>query len=91
MTLTEGVLMKKLLTLTLTMGILFSEEKSDSLGNKLPLVPTRTISFKTTEGTWMSLDVSPDGRFIIFDLLGDIYTIPFRGGKAKLDYLRNPF
>lgn len=83
MTLIEGVLMKKLLTLTLTMGILFSEEKSDSLGNKLPLVPTRTISFKTTEGTWMSLDVSPDGRFIIFDLLGDIYTIPFRGGKAN--------
>ena len=51
--------------------------------NQLPLDPTRKISFTTNEGTWMSLDISPDGRTIIFDLLGDLYTIPFRGGKAK--------
>ncbi len=30
----------------------------------------------------MSLDVSPDGKEIAFDLLGDIYTIPFAGGEA---------
>jgi imidazolonepropionase-like amidohydrolase/Tol biopolymer transport system component len=36
-----------------------------------------------TEGTWMSLDVSPDGLHIAFDLLGDIYQIPFQGGSAK--------
>ncbi len=64
-------------------GIGIAEEKVDSLGNKLPLKPTRTISFNTTEGTWMSLDVSPDGRNIMFDLVGDIYTIPFRGGEAS--------
>ncbi|MDP6033272.1 MAG: amidohydrolase, partial [Candidatus Marinimicrobia bacterium] len=75
--------MKKLLTLTLTMGLLFAEEKADSLGNNLPLEPTRTISFTTDEGTWMSLDVSPDGKSIIFDLVGDLYSIPFRGGEAK--------
>jgi formylglycine-generating enzyme required for sulfatase activity/Tol biopolymer transport system component len=46
--------------------------------------PYRDISFTTTEGTWMSLDVSPDGRTIVFDLLGDIYTIPATGGDAKL-------
>jgi Tol biopolymer transport system component len=30
----------------------------------------------------MSLDVSPDGQKIVFDLLGDLYTIPITGGKA---------
>ena len=39
-------------------------------------------NFKTTEGTWMNLDVSPDGSKIVFDLLGDIYIMPFSGGKA---------
>lgn len=39
-------------------------------------------SFATTEGTWLSVDVSPNGRTIIFDLLGDIYTIPAAGGPA---------
>ena len=36
------------------------------------------------EGTWMSLDVSPDGKQIVFDMLGDIYTLPIGGGEAKL-------
>ncbi len=36
-----------------------------------------------TEGTWMSLDVSPDGKQIVFDLLGDIYIMPITGGEAK--------
>ena len=35
-----------------------------------------TFNLKTTEGTWMNLDVSPDGKTIVFDLLGDIYTMP---------------
>ena len=38
--------------------------------------------FSTDEGTWMNLDVSPDGKTIVFDLLGDIYTMPITGGKA---------
>lgn len=48
----------------------------------LPLATTRTVGFTTSEGTWMSLDVSPDGRTIVFDLLGDLYTIPVTGGAA---------
>ncbi|MBT8086034.1 MAG: hypothetical protein KJN72_12475, partial [Woeseia sp.] len=43
--------------------------------NNIPGTP-RDISIDTTSGTWMSLDVSPDGRTIAFDLLGDIYTLP---------------
>lgn len=43
----------------------------------------RSVKINTTEGTWMSLDVSPDGKTIAFDLLGDIYTMPASGGTAK--------
>lgn len=43
----------------------------------------REIDINVTEGTWMSLDVSPDGKTIAFDLLGDIYTMPATGGRAK--------
>lgn len=47
-----------------------------------PHGPADTLRFTATEGTWMSCDVSPDGRSIVFDLLGDIYTMPVTGGKA---------
>jgi len=50
--------------------------------NALPIQPVRTLSFTTDEGTWISLDVSPDGGTIVFDLLGDLYTIPIEGGAA---------
>lgn len=50
----------------------------------LPLQPDRKIEFTTDEGTWLSLGVSPDGKTIVFELLGDIYTLPIEGGTAKL-------
>ena len=46
--------------------------------------PTETLSFQTDEGTWMNLDVSPDGRHIVFDLLGNIYKMDIGGGEAEL-------
>lgn len=48
----------------------------------LPLKPQRSIRFTTTEATWTSLDVSPDGKTIVFDLMGDLYTVPMSGGQA---------
>ncbi|WP_235925568.1 amidohydrolase family protein [Pontibacter burrus] len=53
------------------------EEKKD-----LPLEGARKIDINTTEGSWLSLDVSPDGKQIIFDMLGDLYLMPITGGKA---------
>ncbi len=41
------------------------------------------IEIDTTSGTWMSLDVSPDGERIVFDLLGDLYLLPIAGGDAE--------
>ena len=56
----------------------------DTLTTKeLPLKPARKISFTTEEGTWLSVDVSPDGKHIIFDMMGDLYRIPVSGGKAE--------
>ncbi|WP_448698152.1 amidohydrolase family protein [Mucilaginibacter sp. AW1-3] len=48
----------------------------------LPIKPTRTISFSTREGTYMDVDVSPDGKTLVFDILGDLYTVAVTGGKA---------
>src|SRR5438093_6133004 len=44
---------------------------------------TRDIDFSTTEGTWMSVDLSPDSRWIVFDLLAHIYRVPAGGGEAQ--------
>jgi imidazolonepropionase-like amidohydrolase/Tol biopolymer transport system component len=43
----------------------------------------REIAIDTRSGSWMSIDVSPDGRTIAFDMLGDIYALPIEGGEAK--------
>ena len=48
----------------------------------LPLITNRTMSFTTSEGTWMSLDLARDGKTIVFELLGDLYTLPVGGGEA---------
>jgi len=47
-----------------------------------PNPSAHVVAFETSQGTAMNLDVSPDGRTIVFDLLGDIYTLPITGGDA---------
>jgi Tol biopolymer transport system component/imidazolonepropionase-like amidohydrolase len=44
--------------------------------------PVKTVRFSTDEGTWMDLDVSPDGQTIAFSMIGDLYTLPIAGGTA---------
>jgi Tol biopolymer transport system component/imidazolonepropionase-like amidohydrolase len=60
-----------------------STKKDKKKREFLPLEAGRKIKIKSTEGSWMSVDVSPDGKTIVFDLLGDLYLLPFAGGKAK--------
>lgn len=52
-------------------------------GQILPLQATRHIAFETDEGTWMSVDLSPDGKRLVFDLLGDLYSMDVTGGQAR--------
>jgi Tol biopolymer transport system component len=73
-----------LLALTAAMaGAQAPSARPDSASRKpLPLTASRKVSFTTSKASWMSLDVSPDGKTIVFDMLGDLYTVPIAGGKA---------
>lgn len=53
-----------------------------SVAQTMPEPVSTTVSFETSEGTFMSVDVSPDGEALVFDLLGDVYQLPFAGGEA---------
>lgn len=64
-------------------AVVFANAVAQESGQGLPLQPTRHIAFDTDEGTWMSVDVSPDGRHLVFDLLGDLYSMDAGGGQAK--------
>src|SRR6202000_632859 len=69
-----------LLILILLTNSLFAQK----LNVENPPGTSKKVTITTDEGTWMNLDVSPDGQNIVFDLLGDIYSIPIKGGKATL-------
>lgn len=69
-------------------GSLIAEDEAASKSKKWDVAshtgPADTVRMTVTSGTWMNLDVSPDGRFVVFDLLGDIYELPITGGNATL-------
>jgi imidazolonepropionase-like amidohydrolase/Tol biopolymer transport system component len=72
--------------LALTLGLntaAFAEvEKTKWLVNAPENAPLTKIDINVSEGTWMNINVSPDGKHLAFDLLGDIYQIPIAGGEA---------
>ncbi len=76
----------KLLALVIVMMplLIFAQSEEWSVENPPGDWNFKTHSFTTNEGTWMNLDVSPDGKEIVFDMLGDIYALPIAGGEAKL-------
>ncbi len=59
------------------------EKKKESWDVNNPPYERFTNTIDTDEGTWMCVDVSPDGEEIVFDLLGDLYVMPIDGGEAK--------
>lgn len=66
-----------------------NKEKENKWDVSNPKGSSKDLEFTTSEGTWMSLDVSPDRKTIVFDILGDIYTMSITGGEAKV--LRSGF
>jgi len=44
---------------------------------------TRVIDFTVDQGTYLSVDLAPDGQWLVFDLLGHIYRLPVTGGTAE--------
>ena len=60
-----------------------AQDEADVWDVTLARGDTRDIDFQTDEGTWMSLDVSPDGQWVIFDLLAHVYRLPTAGGEAE--------
>src|SRR3954469_5797422 len=59
-------------------------EKKERWDITQSLGPTKPLDFETDEGTWINVDVSPDGQQIVFDLLGDLYVMPVAGSGAGL-------
>ncbi|GER01238.1 TolB protein [Iodidimonas gelatinilytica] len=72
--------------LALPLSAVAQEKDTDKASEKWdvqnPPGTHKDVQIDVQEGTWMSLDVSPDGKTIAFDLLGDIYTMPSTGGEA---------
>jgi imidazolonepropionase-like amidohydrolase/Tol biopolymer transport system component len=66
--------------LALTVSLTGQQKPTDQKWDvNAPTGPTSKLEIETSEGTWMNLDVSPDGKRIVFDLLGDIYIMPIEG------------
>ncbi|HAA11510.1 MAG TPA: amidohydrolase, partial [Cytophagales bacterium] len=77
--------MKRIALALLLVGCMGSAAMAqDDWDVNVPDFPSKDVTITVSEGTWMSLDVSPDGQTVVFDLLGDIYTMPIGGGEATL-------
>ena len=73
------------MVLTGSFGAIAAESKDSEIPSwevSKPQGEVKNVTIDTTESTWSNLDVHPNGKTIIFDMLGDIYTMPITGGEA---------
>lgn len=71
------------LTVAMTLAFFSTSWTQEEKKKGLPLESDRSFRLKTSEATWIPLDVRPDGKEIVFSVLGDLYVLPIEGGKAK--------
>lgn len=44
----------------------------------------RSLEIETTQSTAADVSVSPDGKRLVFTLLGHLFLVPFEGGNLRL-------
>ncbi|PJK04131.1 amidohydrolase [Lysobacteraceae bacterium NML71-0210] len=71
------------LSLALLAAPVSAEKKAAHWDVNAPQGRSMLAKFETDEGTWLDVDVSPDGQQIAFSMLGDIYLLPIDGGRAR--------
>jgi Tol biopolymer transport system component len=49
----------------------------------LPIKSARTVFFTTDAASHLDVDISPDGSTILFSCLGELFSLPAKGGVAK--------
>jgi len=79
---TASTIIAALATLIFSLSVVAAEDEK----KKKPDLPlegkTESLEFSTAEGSWLSIDIMPDGQSLVFDLLGDLYSLPIKGGEA---------
>ncbi|MCB9741107.1 MAG: PD40 domain-containing protein [Alphaproteobacteria bacterium] len=73
-----------LIALALLISPMACAKKKDPPAWDIETSPDYPNTLETTlrSGTWMSVDVHPEGQELVFDLLGDLWTLPIGGGEA---------
>ncbi len=71
------------IALSFSVPTIAEEDKQAWQVNAPANAPLEQIKIDVNEGTWMNVSVSPNGKHLVFDLLGDIYQMPITGGEAK--------
>ena len=74
----------RLMSLAFLASLGWTKEEKNGWDVNNPSKETYNITLHTREGTWMSVDVSPDGKSVVFDMLGDLFLVPIKGGEAQV-------